>query len=159
MDTELNIGISEALDILHNTDSEYVNKIPKSFMEFLEKNKSANYKSNLDHSRKLNELNLKETTKDLLAIIYMNYWCTPEEKQEYVSVLKENEEKYQKELRKKYNPDNIFKNNNQKLQPTQNEVAVNNTNEISNNVSSMIEYKESFLKKIWNKLKNTFHVK
>ena len=71
-------------------------------------NKSTTYVSKLNHSNKINEMNLKEGTKNLLATIYLSYWCSPQEKANYAKILNENEKKYQEELRKKYNLDNIF---------------------------------------------------
>ena len=42
----------------------------------------------------------------------MNYWCeSEEEKQEFISHLKENDEYEKKFNYEKYNPDNLFKNN------------------------------------------------
>ena len=42
-------------------------------------------------------------------MLNLNYWCeTEEEKQELIKHYTENERKYQEELRKKYNTDNIF---------------------------------------------------
>lgn len=103
-------GITETLDILNHMDKSYTDNIPERFKVFLEKNKSDSYIPNLDHSKKINEMNLKEKTKDILAILYMNYWCDSEQKSKYTSLIKQNEEKYQKELREKYDPNNIFKN-------------------------------------------------
>ena len=91
-------------------DKTYIDKIPKKFIEFLENNKSANYISNLNHSKKINEMNVKEKTKDILAIIYMMYWCNSEKKSNYAKLLKHNNDKHQQELREKYNPNDLFKN-------------------------------------------------
>lgn len=102
-------SITETLDILNHIDKSYIDKIPKKFKDFLEENKSDNYIPNLDHSKKITEMKLQEKTKDLLAIIYLNYWCDAEQKKDYLNILKQNEEKYQIELKEKYNPDNIFK--------------------------------------------------
>lgn len=107
---KLSEGISETLDILNHMDKSYIDRIPKKFKEFLEKNKSDSYIPNLDHSKKINEMNLKEKTKNILAILYINYWCDSEQKLKYANLLKRNEEKYLEESRKKYDPDNLFKN-------------------------------------------------
>ena len=109
---EFSEGITESLDILEHMDRAYIDKIPRKFMEFLENNKSTSYISNLDHSKKLNEMSLKEKTKDLLAILYLKYWCTEQEKSDFSNLLRENEIKYQDELKEKYNVDKIFKNTN-----------------------------------------------
>ena len=52
-------GISEVLDILKHMDLEYTEKIPKDFMDFLEENKSTTYIPELDHSKKIDEMELK----------------------------------------------------------------------------------------------------
>ncbi len=144
--TELSEGISETLDILNHMENTYTEKLPKKFREFLEKNKSVDYIPSLDHSKKINEMNLKEKTKDILAIIYMNYWCTPEQKEDYQKVLNENEKRYQEKQKEKYTLDNVFKNKKQSvIQDKEDDTQV-----------SMIEHKESFISKIVKKIKNIF---
>ena len=154
--SEISEGISETLDILKHMEKSYTDKIPKNFMNFLEKNKSTNYVPNLNHSQKINEMNLKEKTKDILAIIYMNFWCTSQEKADYVKTLDENEKKHQSEMLKKYNPDDIFKKSEkpQQIQQMQEKII---ENEVSND-ASMVEYKESILNKFIKKIKNIFHL-
>ena len=152
--TEFSEGISETLDILNHMENTYIEKLPKKFIEFLEKNKSVEYISSLDHSKKINEMNLKEKTKDILAAIYMNYWCASQQKTEYNKLLKQNEIKYQEYLREKYSTDNIFKKH------TQSQIIIqdNVSKEAVNSNVAMVEYKESFLKKFINKMKTMFHI-
>ena len=75
---EFSEGISETLDVLNHMDKSYIDKIPEGFKEFLYNNKSNNYTSNLDFSKKINEIKLKEKTKNILATIYLNFWCSSE---------------------------------------------------------------------------------
>lgn len=138
-------GISETLDILKHLDKEYVDKIPENLKKFLEKNKSVTYIPKLDHSKRINELNLKETTKDILTTLYIKYWATMEEKSMYTKILKENEIKYQKKLSNKYNSDNLFK-----------VKEINKEDDIVENLS-IVEYKESLLTKFMNKVKKLFN--
>lgn len=90
VNNELSEAITEVLDILNNMDKEYVNMIPDKFKTFLKENKSNTYIPNLDHSKKLNEMVLKEKTKDILAIICMKYWYSSDERKKYVETLNEN---------------------------------------------------------------------
>ena len=147
---EFSEGITETLDILGHMDKTYIDKIPRKFIEFLENNKSTCYISNLDHSKKLNEMSLKEKTKDLLAILYLKYWCAEQEKSDFSNLLRENEIKYQDALKEKYNVDNLFQKTNQSQRTMQFNSAEN-----VNNVS-MVEFKESFFKKFINKIKGIF---
>lgn len=139
-------AVTEVLDILKHMEESYISKVPKKFMEFLEKNKSKDYNPNFDHSKKLNELNLKEKTKDILAIIYMNYWCDENKKIEYKKLLNENEKIYQDEIREKYNPDIIFKKKEEKVQDIQKSDF--------ENLPIEVQKDESFFRKIINFIKN-----
>ena len=137
----------EVLDILEHMDASDLVKVSNKFIDFLKKNASREYICNLDYSKKLNEMNIKEETKALLALMYESYWCSEEEKQNLKKKFYENEQKYQEELRKKYNPDDIFKEKQK------------NINELKNNQTQLIVYKETILKRILNKLKAIFNIK
>ena len=81
----------------------------------------------------------------MLVVLKYNYWSTEEEKRNMIIKLQENEENYQKWLREKYNPDNLFKNKKQKI-------------EINTEEKQLVEVKEeSFIQKIINKIKQFFH--
>lgn len=138
---EASAEISEILLYLPN---EYIQKIPKKLREFFEKVKSKNYISKIDPYKVLEEQEIKAKTKTLLTIIYRNYWCSEEEKKELDKILIENDRKYEKELRQKYNPNDIFKNRNNR------NVEINNT---QNNLPIEIK-EENFFNKIWNFIVN-----
>lgn len=146
---EYSEAIVEVLDILQYSDDYIIERIPKKLIEFWERNKSTTYKPNLDHSKPINEMNLKDKTKSLITMIYLNYLCDETQKKNTQLILKNNEEKYQKELREKYNPDNIF-NGNQGI--------IESNIETKDNVQ-MIEYKESIFKKLLNKILKILHIK
>lgn len=146
---EFSEGISETLDILKHVDKIYTDKIPKKFKEFLEKNQLKNYIPNLDYSKKINEIHIKEETKDILAVIYMNYWCTSQEKSDYIKLLNENEKKYRAylELEEKYNTDNLFRKTIRQDENIEGTV----TNEVA-----IVKNNESLFKKICDKILNIF---
>ncbi len=143
---EYSEAITETLDILKHTRKEDVDKISSKFMDFLNANASKTYKPELDHTKKIKDMQLKRKTKAILAIIYKKFWCNSEKQEQFNRVLKENEIKREKELREKYNPDNLFKDRKPKIETVDNSVA-------------MVEYKESFFTKLITKLKNIFHIK
>ncbi len=100
---------AEINEILEYLPKEYVEKIPVKLREFFEKVRKQDYVSNIDPYKSLDEQDLKPKTKTLITVIYRNYWCTKEEREELDKILIENDKKYEEELREKYNPDNIFK--------------------------------------------------
>ena len=103
------IAITETLHYLKGISNDDINKIPNKFMTFLKNNVSKNYECSFDYTKPLNELSLKDETRGLIAMICLNYWCeTEEQKNSFKKHLYENEIKYQENLRKQYNIDNIF---------------------------------------------------
>lgn len=137
-------SISEVLDILEHTKKEDVDKISPKFIEFLNNNKYDNYKPSLDHTKRIKEMNLRDTTIGILSIINIKFWCTPDQKKLFNDKLKQNEKIYQEKLREKYNPDNIF---NKKQE---------NIIEQESNQLHLTKYKESFFRKFINKIKSFF---
>ena len=141
---EYSEAISEVLDILQNSDDNIVKRIPQKLIEFWEKNKSLTYIPNLDHNKTIDEMNLKDKTRDIITMIYLEYICDTDEKNDMKKILIENEEKYQEELRNKYNPDSIFK-------------KVDTAKKTSTKDFQMIVYKEPFYIKIVKYFKQLFH--
>ena len=122
-------------------DKKDLDRIPKELQEFFKKVEDKDYIPVIDLDKSLEEQKLNKKTKDILVFLYVTYWCPKEEKEEINKILAKNYNKKQLELREKYNPDDIFKNKGK-------ENIVNKM--------EMIEYKEPFIKRILNKLKNIF---
>ena len=121
----------EVLGILNELEENEFNKIPNKIIEFLENNKSNTYNPTIDFSGNVNEMQLKDKTREILAGIYLDYLCKEDEKEKIIKNIRKNEFEYQEEIRKQYNADNLFK---PKI-----EEASNKSKEVS-----MINYKESF---------------
>ena len=144
IDLELKQGITETLDILEHMEKVYVDKIPQKFKEFLVENKAITYNPNLDHSKKLKDMKLKDETKNILGIIYLKYWCDNENKLEFKKKLKENELTYQKKLKNNYN------NINNALS------SVLTETDSQNKITTLIKCKETIFTKIVRKIKSLF---
>lgn len=106
---EYKMAAREVIDILNLLPKEETEKIPKKLYEFFYNIASKDYISKIKLSDDIENNNLMEKTKDILAMLYWNYWCSDEEKIEFGKQLNENERKYQENLNKKYNPDDLFK--------------------------------------------------
>ena len=160
---EYSEAIAETLDILNHTNKNDVNKIPEKFMNFLKENSSKTYKvfvseldehakktykANLDYTKKIQDMNLREKTIGILSIINKKYWCSEEERKKFETKLKDNEIEYQNKLREKYNQNNIF--NSENTRP-------DSLNKEYFEEKSIVEYKEkSFLQKIFEKIRTLF---
>lgn len=103
---------SELYEILLVLGDEYINKLPKQLFNLIKENRNIDYCPKYNDEIEFDKQNTKRETISTLALLYLNYWCeSEEEKQKLKNLFKENEEKYQKELREKYDPDKIFDNN------------------------------------------------
>ena len=103
---------AELLEVLDLMDQEYVKKVPKKLMNIFKTYADSEYEKHISVDVPLEEQELHEKTTALLAMLLLNYWCeSEEEKQSLLEIYKENERKYQEELKEKYNPENIFNNN------------------------------------------------
>ena len=148
MKNEEKIAYKQVITILDNMEPEYKEKIPKKLVKLFEENSAEDYEFHLDLTRPLKEQELNSKTLALLAMLNLNYWCeTEEEKQELIKHYTENERKYQEELRKKYNTDNIFQKNN----------SENKQEEITEEQVALVEHRESVIRKLINKIKSIFH--
>lgn len=138
------LAYAEVDEILNLLEEEYANKIPEKVRNFFREEKMKDYKPEINVEIPLIEQNLKRETMVLLAILNLNYWCeSEEEKENFRKELAENE-KEQKELEEKYNPDNLFK---KKQQEKQEDIT---------NTELIVYKKTNFIHKLLNKIKSLF---
>ena len=137
---------SEVYEILNLLGNDYITKLPKSLYAMIQEKRDINYNPKYDLTIPLNKQDVRKNTISIIALLHFNYWCINEEERNNLRKLfSDNEIKYQEETRKKYNPDNIFKVKEHKIEDIQKE---ENT--------ALIEYKETIFKKIINKIKRLF---
>jgi FKBP-type peptidyl-prolyl cis-trans isomerase len=145
---ELRESAVELNAILANCSNEVLEKIPNKFKKFLKTIESDSYEFNYDTTKKLNEQNLKISTRRIIMLVYKDFICSKEEKEEYITELQNMVREKEEKKREKYDPDNMF--NNKK----RSSIKPNDKDDVK-----PVPIKESFLKKIWNKLKECFFKK
>ena len=153
---EIERSYVEILEILKHVEPQYVQKIPLEVIEFFQENKDPEYQFVYDDSVSLIYQDILENTRNLLALLNVNYWCNnEEEKQELVNTYKQNDIKYTQAIE------------DTKVDPNWNEVfnkkeSISENNEVKieqsavNTTSEMVEYKENAFKRFINKIKNIF---
>ncbi len=142
--TEYKIAYREVLEILKYISKEEYNKIPPDMIKMFKLNASSENNFKYNPNKTLQEQNVSEIARTLIAILFRDYWASKEQKEKISSVQNIEREKHKQE---RYNPDNLFKNT------KQNEIKGEN---VHNENVSMIEYKESLLKRFLNKIKRLF---
>lgn len=112
-------ALAELKVILENSEDTIIEKIPKKFIIFIEDNYDRNYSCNIKSDIPINDQNILDETKYLMALVYRSYLCDESEKQEYDKILRKNEENYQKKLHERYDTD-IFNNRKQETKIKEN---------------------------------------
>lgn len=110
MTLEYQRSLTELNSILNYMNVEYIKKLPTKFIDFITKNMDKDYIPNIDKNVPINQQELKKDTKILLSLIYRNYWCDSETKQDLLHQDLIDKKHFEQEMLEKYNPDNIFKN-------------------------------------------------
>mgnify|MGYP004519708371 CR=1 FL=1 len=98
-------AFSEVYDIINHMEENMKNKIPTKFIDFLKDNRDYNYDVKIDYSQSIVNQNLIHETKVLLSLIYRDYICDKQKRENLIKqdnkILNEQEEN----LRKKYEID------------------------------------------------------
>lgn len=143
-------AVVDVLDILEHMEEEDINRVPQKFIDILKENASPTYKSNLDYTKRLVEMDLSEEARGILAVIYKHYWCPKEKRAEFEKRITENEVEFQRIISEKYNVEEIFPN---KGNIVSEEKIINDLAE----EESLVELpKEIFLEKLVNKILSIF---
>lgn len=139
---------SEVLGILKCISTEEYNKIPKEKIKLFEECANKEYIFDYDSNKTLDEQNVSKRAKAVIAILFRDYWATDIQREKIVAKQNYDRQKVEQELMEKYNPDNLFK----KHEETENIETTTENNQI-------IPYKDSFIKKLFNKILNLFNLK
>jgi len=141
---------SEVDEFLELLDDYERLQIPEKLREFFKREKDQNYYKGLNPNIPIKDQGLKEETLAIIALLNLQYWCDDEEEKERLKkVYAENEEKYFKYMREKYDPEKIFEKND----TIGFEEAMN---EVSENLPDVAEYNHSIFKKIFRKIRRFF---
>lgn len=149
MTFETRQAYSEVCTVLEYMPNEYVKKIPEKIIKLFQSEKLEDYQVNINKSNPLDKNYLSKKTMVLIAMINYQYWCPNKKvKNDLYKQYLFNNEKYENEIREKYNTDNLFKN--KKTEEI----------EVQEEVHALVEYKEkTFIQKVWNKIKSIFKIK
>lgn len=146
---EMNKRLCEVEYILNKLEKPYKNKIPEEIWDFINDNKDKNYIYNYDDNKKIIDNNIHIDTIAILTYINIKYLLNDEQEKIINKELQNDNLIFENKIRKKYNPDNIFKNVETKKNNIESSTITKET--------SIIEYKEkTFIQKIFDKIRKVF---
>ena len=103
----------ETLEVLKYFNTEFTSKISESFLNSLkELAKKSKLEVKIDANKKLITQNISEETKDIISLIYYNYFADDKEKNEIAKIWKENDERFQEKSNEIYDIEKVFKSRN-----------------------------------------------
>lgn len=95
---------SEVYDIINHLEPQLYAKIPHNFINKISINRDFDYNVNIDYTKTINEQKLLKETRIILSLIYRDYLCTKEQREEIIlNDAKELKEKYQINFKKTNN--------------------------------------------------------
>ena len=149
MEQEINEVAVEINSIFDNMSIDVLNKIPLKIRDFFKNNASSTYSFEYDKTKSLNEQNIKDKTRGMIALLYRDYVCNDAERKEYNDIYTEFLNKKEEEKRTLYNPNDIFK-------KADNKICENNYDTENINYLEVIDNKPNFIKRIFNKILSFF---
>lgn len=143
--TEYANAYSEVLEILKNISKEDYNKIPIEKINLFKTKANKEYKFQYNPTLTLDEQKVSKRAKAIIAILFRDYWATPEQRERILSKQNYDRTRIENDKRNKYNPNEIFKNSvkEKSAMATENNLPI----EVKNN---------KFLKKIIDYIRNLF---
>ena len=109
MTKEYRIALSEVNAILKLSSIEVIQNVPYKLRKYIVQNMDKTFKDNIDMSKNLENQDISNKAKNILALIYRDYLVSNEEKNKLIINEKQMQTERQKQIRELYNPDNIFK--------------------------------------------------
>lgn len=149
---EYRCAYKEVVTILDVFSEEIGDLIPNDKIEFYKSNMDVNHEFEFDESKEILEQNILYPTRCILANLFRDYIATEEDRAEILKEEKEELNQIEEEKRKKYNPDNIFKNNPKpKVETAKIDVSEIHTEETQTNLI-LSDENISWFEKIKNKI-------
>ena len=142
MEDNYSKAYKEVIEVLKYVPQESVDKIPYDMIEMFKTNMDNNYEFKVDVNKSFEEQKLLEETKAIFANIFRDYWATPYQRERIKAKEKQERWKEEEEKRKKYNPDDIFKN-----KRNLHKVKIESLDNNSKNLPTIVE-KEKFYQKL-----------
>ena len=158
---------TEVIEILKYLPKSEYEKIPEEKITFFNNNCDRDYDFKLDYSLPLEQQKISKKAYAIFVILFRDYIADNMQKEKLEKILIDNDKIQQEEAYKKYNPDNIFKNNLDNNNLTENnskeknikEESINENNERLDNNTKLVVYKKSWIKKLFSKIKAFFSKK
>lgn len=145
---------TEVLDILRYISKEDYEKIPKSKIKIFEENSNKNYSFKYDVDKTLEEQNVSEIAKMIIAILCRDYWTTNEQRYIIIKKQREAREEQERQIRERIEQNRQIKEDSLKVIDVSSDLDLDL--DYSRGTNLEIYKEENIFKKIISKIKEIF---
>ena len=145
---------TEVLDILRYISKEDYEKIPKSKIKVFEENSNKNYSFKYDVDKTLEEQNVSEIAKMIIAILCRDYWTTNEQRYIIIKKQREAREEQERQIRERIEQNKKIKEDSLKVIDVSSDLDLDL--DYSRGTNLEIYKEENIFKKIISKIKEIF---
>lgn len=145
---------TEVLDILRYISKEDYEKIPKSKIKVFEENSNKNYSFKYDVDKTLEEQNVSEIAKMIIAILCRDYWTTNEQRYIIIKKQREAREEQERQIRERIEQNRQIKEDSLKVIDVSSDLDLDL--DYSRGTNLEIYKKENIFKRIISKIKEIF---
>ena len=107
---EYKIACAEVLEIISYIPFIDYIKIPIKKLQLFKKYAKDGINFSYNPELSLEEQNVSEKAKTIIALLYRDYWATPLQKEKIIAKEQNDRQKFDQENREKYSSENLFKN-------------------------------------------------
>ena len=145
---------TEVLDILRYISKEDYEKIPKSKIKVFEENSNKNYSFKYDVDKTLEEQNVSEIAKMIIAILCRDYWTTNEQRYVIIKKQREAREEQERQIRERIEQNRQIKEDSLKVIDVSSDLDLDL--DYSRGTNLEIYKEENIFKRIISKIKEIF---
>lgn len=148
MERTYKMALTEVFEILEYLPNDITSKVPQKLMDFIKKEKDDDYLVNINQP-----LNIQDYSKEaivLLGMIYKDYLCSQEEKNELEKKTIELYKEYEQENAEKYSSNKLFAED-EKIRNFTNTSDLENNVQLAKTNENWFEKIKKFIKKIINR--------
>ena len=145
---------TEVLDILRYISKEDYEKIPKSKIKVFEENSNKNYSFKYDVDKTLEEQNVSEIAKMIIAILCRDYWTTNEQRYIIIKKQREAREEQERQIRERIEQNRQIKEDSLKVIDVSSDLDLDL--DYSRGTNLEIYKEENIFKRIISKIKEMF---
>lgn len=103
------IAYAEVDYVIKHMNERYVSKLPQNLLDFFDTIKDPEHEVYIDPYKPLQNQGLQKYALEIIALLHVKYWCADQaRKEELLEKMRENQEKFEAQLREKFNTDNLF---------------------------------------------------